>query len=157
QHGDFWLTESLAIVEYLEELFTPPEHGRLFPEDARARARARQIMTFVRTSLFALRSERPWWTCVYPATDLAPLSRDAELDARELVSFVARLASRGELADWSIAHADLAFSLLRLAATGYVLPELVQGFLAGALARPSLRVYVDHGRPPFAPPRALGA
>src|SRR5262245_37520317 len=66
QDGDFWLTESLAIVEYLEEAFPPPAYTPLFPADLRARARARQAMTFVRTSIVDLRIERPWWARVYP-------------------------------------------------------------------------------------------
>jgi glutathione S-transferase len=41
-HGEFWLAELLAIVEYLEETFPPPEWPRLLPADAQRRARARQ-------------------------------------------------------------------------------------------------------------------
>jgi len=29
RHGDFWLAESSAIEEYLEEAFPPPRHPRL--------------------------------------------------------------------------------------------------------------------------------
>lgn len=37
QHGDFLLTESLAIAEYLEDAFPPPDHTRLFPAAPHAR------------------------------------------------------------------------------------------------------------------------
>src|SRR5574340_909747 len=47
--GDFWLSESTAIVEYLEERFPPPAHPRLLPADLRQRARARQVMSWLRT------------------------------------------------------------------------------------------------------------
>jgi len=40
QHGDFWITESQAIVEYLEDTFPPPGHARMLPADLRERARA---------------------------------------------------------------------------------------------------------------------
>src|SRR5687768_12644692 len=40
-HGDVWITESLAISEYLAETFPSPEHPRLFPQDLAERARAR--------------------------------------------------------------------------------------------------------------------
>src|SRR6185503_20348002 len=66
QHGEFWLTESLAIVEYLEEAFPPPDWAPLFPVDVQARARARQIMAYMRFELRALRAERPWQYSVYP-------------------------------------------------------------------------------------------
>src|SRR5262245_48418663 len=48
-HGDFWLSESLAVVEYLEEAFPPPDYPALLPADVRARARARQIVSFLRS------------------------------------------------------------------------------------------------------------
>src|SRR5688572_4105088 len=38
-HGDVWIGESLAILEYLEEVFAPPTHPRLYPESAVERAR----------------------------------------------------------------------------------------------------------------------
>jgi glutathione S-transferase len=156
QHGDFWLTESAAIIEYLEDTFPPPHYGRLLPADPKARAKARQIMSFIRADLYALRDERSWFMCVYP--DLAPpLSPGGERDARELVDLIVRLANAGELADWNIAHADLAYCLLRLARTSYPLPQPAQRFLDAALVRPSIRVYLDHPRPPNPPPRALAA
>src|SRR5687768_4692934 len=57
-HGDVWITESLAISEYLAETFPSPHHPRLFPANLAERARARQIMSWLRTSLFALREDR---------------------------------------------------------------------------------------------------
>jgi glutathione S-transferase len=159
QHGDLWLTESSAIIEYLEDTFPPPEYPRLLPADPRARAKARQWMAFLRADLWALRSERSWWRCVYPETKLRPLSRDGERDARELANLIDRLASAGELdpADWNIAHADLALTLLRLARTSYPLSERATTFLTSALARPSMRAYIDHPRPPFPPAEAYAA
>src|SRR2546429_318388 len=53
-HDGFWLSESAAIIEYLDETF--PER-RALPAGARERARARQVMSFLRTDLYALREE----------------------------------------------------------------------------------------------------
>src|SRR5215470_2779257 len=50
-HGEFWLAESSAIAEYLEEVFPSPAYPRLFPEDRHARARARQLMAWLRSDL----------------------------------------------------------------------------------------------------------
>jgi glutathione S-transferase len=50
-HGDFMLAESSAIVEYLEEIFPAPAHPRLLPEDVRRRARARQVLAWIRSDL----------------------------------------------------------------------------------------------------------
>src|SRR5215470_2219028 len=43
-HDDFWIAESSAIVEYLEEAFPPPGWPALFPAEVRRRARVRQLM-----------------------------------------------------------------------------------------------------------------
>src|SRR5262245_14079075 len=59
QHGDFWVAESLAIVEYLEEAFPAPAWPRLWPAQLQARTRARQLATWLRTELGPLRLERP--------------------------------------------------------------------------------------------------
>jgi glutathione S-transferase len=56
--GDLTLSESSAIVEYLEDRYPPPQHGRVLPEDLRARARARQVMAWLRSDLMAIREER---------------------------------------------------------------------------------------------------
>jgi glutathione S-transferase len=156
QHGDTWLSESSAIVEYLEDMFSAPAYPHVLPVDPVARARARQWMAFVRSSMFSLRQERPWWACVYPDPLRKPLTRGAERDARELVALVEQLASSGELEPdrWNIAHADLALTLLRLARAGDPLPDRTSAFLETALTRPSLRAYIDHPRPPFRPAEA---
>src|SRR2546423_2524689 len=51
-HGDLWISESLAISEYLAETFPTPGHPRIFPADLGERARARQLMSMLRTSMF---------------------------------------------------------------------------------------------------------
>lgn len=157
QYGDLWLSESSAIVEYFEEVFPPPAHPPVLPVDPVSRARARQLMAFARSELGALRDERPWWMSVYPTDPPPPLSAAAERDARELLAVIEQFAAGGELAEWNIAHADLALWLLRLARTGYPVPEVAQRLLDDNLARPSVRAYVERPRPPHPPPRALAA
>jgi glutathione S-transferase len=159
QHGELWLTESGAIIEYLEETFPAPAYPRLLPADPHARAKARQWMAFVRSDLWALRTERAWWMCVYPGAKEQPMSRDCERDCRDLVTLVERSLASGELdpAHWNIAHADLALTLMRIPTTSFSLPDRTKAFLAAAVARPSLRVYIEHPRPPFRPPDSYAA
>ena len=57
--GDLTLSESSAIVEYLDEKFPPPTYARVLPVDTVHRARARQVMAWVRSDVAALREERP--------------------------------------------------------------------------------------------------
>lgn len=151
QHGDFWLSESIAIAEYLEQVFPPPGYARLFPDEPRARARARQIMAWVRFDLRTLRAERPWWMTLYPASP-PPLSHAAERDARELFDLVAHLDAGGDLAVWNLSHLDLALALSRLRAGDLPLPAPSRQLLEANLARPSVRRYIQHPRPPNPPP-----
>src|SRR5262245_6273748 len=51
EHGSLRLSESSAIVEYLDEAFPPPRHPAMLPADRRERARARQIMAWIRSDL----------------------------------------------------------------------------------------------------------
>lgn len=155
RHGEFYLTESLAIVEYLEDAFPPPWHARLLPESPQARARARQIMAWLRFDQRAMRHERPWQWTIYPLDEPAPpLSADAERDVAELFDLVGRLTASGELDEWNIAHADLSFALWRAErGGGLTLPAVAKQLLDNNLARPSIRAYMEHARPPNPPPR----
>jgi glutathione S-transferase len=149
-HGDFFMAESQAIVEYLEDAFPPPAWPRLWPEDARARARARQLVSFLGADLFALIRERPSWTIAYPG-ERAPLSPPARASADELLALTGRVLAEGLLRAWSIACADLTFALLRLSRSGEVLAPAVQAFVDVSLARPSVSSYLQHARPPNPP------
>jgi glutathione S-transferase len=149
-HGDFWLAESQAIVEYLEDVFPPPAWPRLYPADPRVRARARQVVSFLGSDLNELARERPSWMVAYPASP-PPLSPVARAEADELITLATRLVESGALDAWSIASADLTFALLRLARTGEVLPPTLQALIDANLARPSVRRYLGHERPPNPP------
>ncbi len=151
-HGDFWLTESMAVVEYLEEAFPAPEWPRLWPLELRARARARQIVSFVRSELGALRRERGSDFIVYPSSKpLPPLGRAAREEADELIEVTGRLLATGEVRGWPMASADLAFALLRLLRTGEPVPAEIAAFVAEVCARPSVRDFLAHERPPNPP------
>jgi glutathione S-transferase len=159
QHGEVWLTESSAIIEYLEETFPAPAYPSLLPADPHARALARQYMSFVRSDLDTLRDEISYWMCIYRDPKPRVMSRAAERDARELVTLIEHLATAGALdpAQWNMGIADLALTLLRVAQTTFVIPDRSQAFLDAALKRPSVRAYLDHPRPPFRPPDAYAA
>jgi glutathione S-transferase len=148
QHGDFVLTESIAIADYLEDVF--PERP-IYPRDPRGRARARQIMAWVRYDLGAMRWERPWFTTLWPVP-LPPLTPNALRETVELVDVVGRLIAQGDLETWNIAHADLALTLARVRSEDIALPGPVAEFKARAYAHPAVRAYIDHPRPPNPPP-----
>ena len=147
--GDFWLSESTAIVEYLEERFPPPSHPRLLPADMRERARARQVLAWLRTDLTALRNERPTTSMFYPRA-LPPLSAAGTAAVEKLLQLADQLipvSATSLFSTWSIADSDLAFMLHRLILNGQPLPAKIQAFAATQWQRPSVRAFVEHPRP----------
>jgi len=144
-HGELWFTESLAISEYLAETFPFPEHPRLFPADLGQRARARQIMGWLRTDLMALREARPT-SSVFGAPVATPLSAKAQEQADELIRVAGRLVAPGRTTmcdTWCIADADLALALQRLVKNDDPVPAHLAAYAEAQWARPSLRAYLD--------------
>jgi len=149
EHEGFYLGESTAIIEYLDEVFPAPAHPRALPADPKQRARARQILGWMRSDLFALRNERPSSTLFFsPATE--PMSDSARADAGKLVrvaSELVRSATANLFDAWSIADAELAFALQRLVVNSEPVPELLRGYVETQWARPSIRAFVALPRP----------
>lgn len=153
EHGDFVVGESLAILEYLEERFPAPDHPRILPRGLRERARARQVLSWLRSDLGALREERPTTTMFYEPTT-KPLSPAGQAAADKLLEVADRLVSAGGVplcGDWSIADSDLAFMLHRLIANGHEVPAKIRAFADAEWARASVREFVELERPPYVP------
>jgi glutathione S-transferase len=152
--GDFSLSESSAIVEYIDE--THPEGAPLLPRAPRDRARARQVMAWIRSDLMPIRVERSAEYVFYDHARLppfAPLSDDGQRAARKLLAAADRLvpADAGALfGAWCIADTDLAMMLQRLVKTGHDVPARIRSYADAQWARPSVRAYVEHPRPDFA-------
>jgi glutathione S-transferase len=143
-HGDVAIGDSLAISEYLAETFPFPAHPRLFPADLVERARARQILLFVRTALFALREERPT-SSLFGAPVSTPLSPKARADADELVRLAEQLLVPGRpslFADWCIADADLGLALSRLVRNRDAVPAHVAAYADAQWQRPSMQMFI---------------
>src|SRR5438105_5900596 len=149
-HGDFSLSESSAIVEYLDDAFpdTPPA----LPSAPRDRARARQIMAWVRSDLMPIREERSTTTMFYERAT-RPLSPAAEEAARRLLSFAEAVVPQGRTSlfgtPWTAADTDLAFMLQRLNLNGYELPRRIRDFVEAQWKRPSVKEWVERERLPY--------
>jgi glutathione S-transferase len=155
--GDFSLSESNAIIEYLEDKWPAPGHAPLLPGDLAQRARARQILAWVRSDLRPLREERSAEHVFYPLEALppyAPLSPAARRAVEKLVSFADRVvpADGGPLfGAWCIADTDLALMLQRLVKTNEPLPAHLRAFAEREWQRPSVQAFVTKPRPPHRP------
>jgi glutathione S-transferase len=140
RRGDFWLAESMAITEYLAESFPFPKHPRLYPENLEERATCREVQSFLRTDLMAIRQERPT-TTLWFARATTPLSAEAEATVKRLVDAVEPLLAHGRptlFASWCIADADLALMLQRLNLNGTALPPKLKAYAEANWLRPSV-------------------
>lgn len=148
-HGDFSLSESSAIDEYLEEAFPPPKYAAIYPGDPRKRARARQVQAWVRSDLMPVRIERNT-TVVFFGARLKPLSAEAQESASRLFSAVDALLPSGAanlFGDWCIADTDLALMLNRLAMHEDVMPDRLRDYAQQQWSRPSVKDWLALDRP----------
>ena len=121
--GDFALSESSAITEYLEQAYpqTP-----VYPADPKQRARARQVQAWLRSDLLPIRQERSTMVVFY-GQKMPPLSPDAEAAA--------------------IADVDLAVMLNRLILNGDSVPAALVEYAQRQWQRPSVQAWVQQQRP----------
>lgn len=143
-HGDFALSESTAITEYLQEVFAAPEHPSVLPAGVKARARARQIQAWLRSDLLALRDD---WTTetIFLGKAGGPLSAAGEQAAQKLLRVAGTLIQDGQphlFGPWCIADTDLALMLQRLLVNGYPVPGAIAHYAAHQWQRPSVQRWI---------------
>jgi len=146
-HGDFALSESSAITEYIDETFAGTA---LYPSEPRARARARQLQAWLRSDLMPVRQERSTEVIFYAPAG-APLSAAAHRAAQTLFQAAQALLPEGAenlFGDWSIADVDLALMLNRLVMNGDAVPQRLASYADRQWQRPSVQRWVALERPP---------
>lgn len=121
QHRDTWLVESLAILEYLEDVFAPPRYPRLLPAEPRARARDRQVLSWLRTDLFELRRCMPFQG-IFVEVAAPAMTPEAQRQAEKVLAVVGtRLPAGAE--EPTLADFELSFMMQRLVHFGYDLRQ----------------------------------
>ncbi|WLH04450.1 glutathione transferase [Pseudomonas lurida] len=144
--GDFALSESSAITEYLEQAYpqTP-----VYPADPKQRARARQVQAWLRSDLLPIRQERSTMVVFY-GQKMPPLSPGAEAAAAKLISAAHTLLTGNSpylFGEWSIADVDLAVMLNRLILNGDSVPAALVEYAQRQWQRPSVQAWVQQQRP----------
>lgn len=148
EHGDFALTESTAIVEYLEDTFAASAHARVLPANAQQRARARQVLAWLNSDLSTLRTERPT-SVIFQAPLATPLSAAGQNDADKLLAVAAALVpASGDclFGDWCIADTALALMLNRLVANHEPVPEAARIYVEREWQRPAIQAWLTKDR-----------
>lgn len=146
--GDFHLSESSAITEYLDDVYPGTA---LYPTDPRAKARARQIQAWLRSDLLPIRQERSTEVLFYRPSD-TPLSPAAQRAAQKLFKAAETLLGQGRehlFETWCIADVDLALMLNRLVLNGDAVPARLADYAKRQWERPSIQAWVSLPRPPL--------
>ncbi|WP_210184854.1 glutathione transferase [Bradyrhizobium icense] len=146
--GEFALSESSAIAEYLDDVYPDPP---IFPVESTLRARARQLQAWLRSDFMPIRQERPTSSIFYQQS-IAPLSSDAAISVEKFCSAAAEWLSHGGeylYGRWSIADGDLALMLNRLILNGDDVPDRLAHYASAQWRRPSVQQWVRKERPAF--------
>jgi glutathione S-transferase len=147
--GDFAISESSAIAEYLNEVYPDPP---IFPADRQKRARARQLQAWLRSDFMPIRLERPTPTIFYGQPASTALSPAAQIASRKLCAAARELLSHGGkdlFGHWSIADVDLTLMLNRLILNGDEVPTVLVDYARTQWERPSVQQWVRLERPPL--------
>ena len=140
--GDFQLSESSAICEYLDERLPGPA---LYPSTARERARARQVQAWLRSDLMALRTERPT-EVIYLGDKRAPLTDAGQQAANKLIAAASAWLPDGAqwlCGAWSMADVDLATMLQRLVQNGDTVPERLAAYANAQWQHPAVQQWLQ--------------
>jgi glutathione S-transferase len=147
-HGDFVLSESSAIAEYVEDAFPG---APLYPADPRLKARARQVQAWLRSDLMPIRVERDT-EVVFLRKPVAALSPAGEAAAAKLFAAAEAWLPAGEehlCGQWCLADVDLALMLNRLVLNGDAVPERLSEYATRQWEHPAVRQWVGFERPPL--------
>jgi glutathione S-transferase len=144
-HDGFWLSESSAITEYLEETFAPPAYARMYPADPKERGRVRMVQALVRSDFLPIREERSTDT-VFQSAPIEPLSERALSAVQRLYRVAEQLVPSGDrtiASEFSIADIDLAMMLQRLLANRDPMPVPLAQYTARVWQRPSVQRWLQ--------------
>ena len=139
--GEFQLSESSAIAEYLEDIH--PAHA-VYPRDVKLRAKAREIQAWLRSDLMPIREERPT-DVVFAGAKKAPLTAEGKASAEKLFAMAEHLLALGQpnlFGEWCIADTDLALMINRLVLHGDEVPERLVDYATFQWQRASVQRFI---------------
>lgn len=146
RHGDFALWDSLAIVEYINELY--PQY-QLWPADIRARALARAVSAEMHAGFSALRQNMPM-NCrgSFPGKGMTP---DVHKDIERICTLWRQCrhtyGASGHFLFGSFTIADAMYApvALRFKTYGVKLDDVCQRYADTVLALPAMQEWIQAG------------
>lgn len=151
-HGTLVIPDSLAILEYLEETFPPPEHPALWPADRAQRAHARWLAAAMHSGFTKLREGMSFNLCFLP--DPPPPPAEALAEAADMLSLwedaLDRATSQGPFLFGTFGAADVMFAPAVVRLTSFRVPARAApravAYMEAVLAHPAVRRWMDEAR-----------
>ncbi len=151
-HGDLVIPDSLAIIEYLEEIFPPPGHPALWPSDRARRANARWLAAAMHSGFTALRQGMSFNLCFLPKPPQPP--PEALAEAAEMLSLFEETLKRrkdgGPFLFGAFGAADAMFAPAIVRLTSFRVPTAATpkaaDYLETVLAHPAVKRWMDAAR-----------
>jgi glutathione S-transferase len=156
-HGARVIPDSLAILEYLEETFPPPEHPALWPADKDARAHARWLAATMHSSFMKLRESMSFNLCFLPRPPRP--TPEALEEAAEMLHLLQdaldRGKGRGPFLFGGFGAADIMYAPAVVRLTAFKVETSraprTPGYMEAVLSHPPVKRWMDAAR--ALPPR----
>lgn len=134
--------ESMAITEFLDELFPAPEYPAIYPKDIYARARCRAAQLLVKSDFGLIRENMPSTGIFQPPPQQFIPDRNTQAEVDRLVRVAKSLIGDVWIgSQWSIADFDLGFILHRLISYQVPIPEKLYSYAMRNFERESVHVW----------------
>ena len=158
-HGGRVIPDSLAIIEYLEETFPPPNYRALWPQDPEARAHARWLAATMHSSFTKLCESMSFNLCFLPRPPRpTPEALEEALDMlRLLQDALARRKDTGSFLFGAFTAANITYAPAIVRLTSFKIPTAhapaTPAYMEAVLSHPPVRRWMDDAR--ALPPREI--
>lgn len=140
---DGWsIFESMAITEFLDELFPAPDYPALYPTAIRARAKCRAVQALLKSDFSLICQNMPSTGIFQPLPEPYVPDRHTQVEIDRLTRVSEALIGDQWLSSqWSIADFDLAFMLHRLLSFKVPISERLYSYVMRNFQRESVHVW----------------
>ncbi|HJQ99228.1 MAG TPA: glutathione S-transferase N-terminal domain-containing protein [Candidatus Polarisedimenticolaceae bacterium] len=158
-HGTLVIPDSLAIIEYLEEVYPAPAYAALWPPDRAVRAHARWLAAAMHSGYGAIRNHMSFNLCFLP--EVPPAHPDALAEAQEVLALWEETLARPDRAGGpylcgAFSAADVMFATLAVRLKAFKVPTAdfprAAKWMEAVFAVPAVAAWMDEARklPPSA-------
>ena len=146
------IPDSLAIIEYVEEVFTPPSYPALWPADVSARAQARWMAAAMHSGFAQLRESMSFNLCFLPQPPAATPAALAE--AAEMLGFwetaLGTKSTEGDFLCGPFGAVDAMYAPAVVRLTAFKVPTeatpRAAAYMQAVLAHPAVKRWMDPAR-----------